>query len=451
MAVALADLRGSAVSFRGQRILLQDAGPRAQSHGAAHLFNAQQLAEFIDNAVLRGRIELTGVCVFKAAHVARKLNAGRLHAEADTEVGHTLFARVSDGVQHSLDTALAKTAGNQDAIEAFQLHFVAAIVGRLRFKSLCFNPGDFEFQVLRNSAVSERFIERLIAVFVFHVFAHDGDGDFVFGVVAAINEIFPTAEVRVRRVPVKVLEDESVEAFVGKTKRNFVDGRYGGGANDGALFNVAEGSNFLLHFAAQRAIRTAKQDVGLDSDGEQLLDRMLGGLGLQLFCGGNVRHQREMHKQRVLAAQFLAHLADGFKERQRLDVANRTADFDNRDVSSVGRDLAHGIFNFIGDVRDNLDGLAKIVTTTLFKDDLFVDAAGGQIVIARERRVRKALVVAQVEIGFRTVVGDKDFTVLERRHGAGVNVQIRVKLHHVDPQPAALKQASDGCCRKTLA
>ena len=63
----------------------------------------------------------------------------------------------------------------------------------------------------------------------------------------------------------------------------------------------------------------------------------------------------------------------------------------------------------------------------------------------------EALVVAQVEVGLRAVVGDKDFAVLEGRHGAGIDVEVGVELHQVDAQAAALKQAADGSGRQTLA
>ena len=67
----------------------------------------------------RGGVEFAGVGVLEAADVARKLDAGGLHAQADAEVGHLLFAGVADGVQHALDAALAEAAGNEDAVEAF--------------------------------------------------------------------------------------------------------------------------------------------------------------------------------------------------------------------------------------------------------------------------------------------------------------------------------------------
>jgi len=58
-------------------------------------------------------------------------------------------------------------------------------------------------------------------------------------------------------------------------------------------------------------------------------------------------------------------------------------------------------------VRDDLDGLAEVVAAPLLEDDLFVDAAGGKVVVARERGVGEALVMTQIEIRLGAVVGEK--------------------------------------------
>ena len=133
------------------------------------------------------------------------------------------LARVADGVQHALDAALAEAAGNEDAVEAFELRFVAAVVGVGGLQALGLDPVNFELEVLRDGAVGERFFERLVAVFVLDVLADDGDGDFVFGVVAAVDQIAPAGEVGLGRVFVEVLEDERVDALLGEAERNFVD------------------------------------------------------------------------------------------------------------------------------------------------------------------------------------------------------------------------------------
>src|SRR3954463_719698 len=113
MPMALADLE-VAVDAMCERVGLDLAGPRAQAHGAAELVDAAQLAQLIDDAVRGGLVELARVRAFEHAHVARKLDAGRLHAEANAEVGDFLLARVADSVQHAFDAALAEAAGNQD-------------------------------------------------------------------------------------------------------------------------------------------------------------------------------------------------------------------------------------------------------------------------------------------------------------------------------------------------
>ena len=144
VAVALGDF-GGAVGGGGEGIGFHDAGPGSEAHGAAHLFDAGELAEFIDDAMGGAGVELAGVGVFQAADVAGVLNAGGLHTEADTEVGGVGLAGIADGVEHALNAALAEAAGDQDAVEAFEL--VDVVVGGVAgviagLEAFGFNPGD---------------------------------------------------------------------------------------------------------------------------------------------------------------------------------------------------------------------------------------------------------------------------------------------------------------------
>ncbi len=235
-----------------------------------------------------------------------------------------------------------------------------------------------------------------------------------------------------------------------KLRGTLVDGGDVESGDDGGLFDVAEGGDLRAHFAGNGAVGAAKEDVGLDADREHLLDGVLGGLGLEFLRGGDPGDEGDVDEDGVVAAEVLAHLADGFEEGKRLDVADGAADLDDGDVA-VGADLAHGVLDLVGDVRDDLDGLAEIVAAALLGDDCFVDAAGGEVVVAREMRVGEALVVAEVEVGLGAVVGDEDLAMLEGRHGAGVDVQVRVELHQVDAQAACFEQAADGGCGETFA
>src|ERR1700729_1680587 len=148
-----------------------------------------------------------------------------------------------------------------------------------------------------------------------------------------------------------------------------------------------------------------------------------------------------MHEDDVFRAELEAHLADGLKKGERFDVADGAADFDENYVDRI-RDFPERGFNFVGDVRDDLDGFAEIIAAAFLGNDGFVDAAGGPVMIAREMRGGKTLVVAEIEIGFRTVVSDKHFAVLIGRHGAGINVQIGIALLEGNSEAPAFEQAT---------
>ena len=157
-----------------------------------------------------------------------------------------------------------------------------------------------------------------------------------------------------------------------------------------------------------------------------------------------------MDEDGIVTAEVLAHLSNGFEEGKRFDVADCPADLDDGDFAISGY-LAHGVLNLVGDVRNYLYGFAEVVAASFLGDYLLVDAASGQVVVAREFGVGKALVVAEVEVGLGAVVGDEDFAVLERGHGSRVYVEVRVKLHQIDFDTARLEQATDGSCSESLA
>src|SRR5450432_822896 len=120
MAMPLIDL-ARPIGGVGETVLGQPAGPASQAHGAAQIVHALQLAQLENHAVRRARVELGGIGVLEAAHVARVLDDHGLHAQADAEIRHLVFAGEADGVQHAVDSALAESARHQHAIEPRQL------------------------------------------------------------------------------------------------------------------------------------------------------------------------------------------------------------------------------------------------------------------------------------------------------------------------------------------
>ena len=137
----------------------------------------------------------------------------------------------------------------------------------------------------------------------------------------------------------------------------------------------------------------------------------------------------------VVAAERDAHLADGFQKRQRLDVADGAADFDERDFGLAGT-RGDPALDLVGDVRNDLYRTAEVVAAPLLADDRLVDLAGREVVALAHPHVGEALVVAEVEVGLGAVVGHEHLAVLERRHRAGIDVDVRIELEMGDADAA---------------
>ena len=77
---------------------------------------------------------------------------------------------------------------------------------------------------------------------------------------------------------------------------------------------------------------------------------------------------------------------------------------------------------------NDLNGLAAIYALALVGDHFPVYASGGQVGVLAQGLVNKALVVPQVQVCFRAVVGNEYLAVLYRVHSARVHIQVRVQL-----------------------
>ena len=169
---------------------------------------------------------------------------------------------------------------------------------------------------------------------------------------------------------------------------------------------------------------------------------MLGRLGLELAGRRDIRHQCQVHEDGLVRAAFGTDLADSFEERQRFDVADGAADFDQANIETFGRSVDAAL-DLVGDVRDHLDGAAEVVAAAFLADHFLVNAPRGDRVLASQSSMDEALVMAEVEIGLGAVVGDINLTVLERRHRARIHVEIGIEFHHGDLEAARLKDGRE--------
>ena len=94
---------------------------------------------------------------------------------------------------------------------------------------------------------------------------------------------------------------------------------------------------------------------------------MLCGLCFKLVATRNVGEQCNVDIKNVLAAFFIAYLTDRFKERGGLDIADCAAYFRDYNVNGIGAAVSrtiNAILDFVCDVRNNLNGTAKVIAAS---------------------------------------------------------------------------------------
>ena len=122
---------------------------------------------------------------------------------------------------------------------------------------------------------------------------------------------------------------QSIHYGVAKTgifqyQRYFVNVFHGCQRNNGVYGNVAEGGDFFSDAIRHIEVASAENSIRLDTDGPQFLHAVLGWLGFQLPCGGEIWKQGQVDVEHIVPADFVSHLPDGFKKWQTLNVANGT-------------------------------------------------------------------------------------------------------------------------------
>jgi hypothetical protein len=104
--------------------------------------------------------------------------------------------------------------------------------------------------------------------------------------------------------------------------------------------------------------------------------------------------------------------------------------------------VADALLDLVGDVWDDLHGLAEVVTSAFLLDHGGVDRAGGDVGTAVEVLPGEALVVAEIQVRLGPVVEHEHLAVLERVHRPWVDVDVRIELLESDPKSSGTEQAA---------
>ena len=375
--------------------------------------------------MVRQGIEFFRVGIVKASHVARKFNNRALHAKADTKEGNVVFTRIANGGNLAFHATVAKAAGHENTVTALEGFCAVAFVHIFRV-----DVAQLNLNAVGNATVNEGLVQTLVRFLEVNVLAHNGNGNLALGVGTVAHQLFPCFKVGIARGQAQHYGHFLVKAFLIELERNFVNIVHIHRRKHGVLIHIAEQGNLAAQFFRNALLTAAQNNIGLDTDREQLFNAVLGGLGFVLARAAQVGNQREVNVEAVVTAKLRLELANGLKEGQAFNIAHGTADFDDRNVGRVFsfRKGEHHGFDLVGDVRNNLHGAAQIVAATFLGDNMVVNGTRSGVVLARHGHVEVALVVPKVQIRFRAVVGNEYLAVLERVHGAGVNIDVRIKL-----------------------
>ena len=298
-----------------------------------------------------------------------------------------------------------------------------------------------------NPGVAQRLVQRLVGIGQIDIFADHADLHLVLRMLQRIDQLVPGREVGRARRHTERKADDLVEALLVQHRGHLVDRIGVPHGDDGVVRNIGKQRDLGALLVRDRPVGATQQHVRRDADLAQLLHAVLGRLGLQFARHRNERDQRQVYEAARAAAQPQAHLARRLDERQRLDVAHGAADLDDRHIGLAGpgrrRTALDEFLNLVGDVRDHLHRLAEILAAPLFFDDRFVDLAGREVVHLPHLGGDEALVMSEVEIGLGAVLGHEHFAVLERRHRAGIDIDVGVQLDEGDFEAARFEDRGE--------
>ena len=284
--------------------------------------------------------------------------------------------------------------------------------------------------VVGDAAVPERLRNGEICVMKLDIFADECDRAFAGGLDIAFYHRTPCGEVGLALLKVQHVEHYPAKPPLLQHEGNLVEGT-GVEIFDNIFFgNIAEQAYLGADTPVDGVVAAADDDVGLNADALKLLDRMLGGLGLKLSRCGQIGNKRHMDEAALVHAELRLELTNGFKEGLGFDIADGAAylDYHNIGLKLLDR-LADAELYFVRDMGNDLDGAALIAAPALAVEHGGIDLTRGGVVEPGEILVDEAFIVADIKVGLGAVVGNEHLAVLIGVHGAGVDVEIGVKLH----------------------
>ena len=97
-------------------------------------------------------------------------------------------------------------------------------------------------------------------------------------------------------------------------------------------------------------------------------------------------------------------------------------------------------------MRNDLNRRPQILAFTFLAQDFAIDFTSGDIGVFIEINVNKTFIMPQIQIRLGSIICHKHFPMLVRAHGAGINVDIRIKFLNRNLETAILQKSAQASC-----
>ncbi len=165
---------------------------------------------------------------------------------------------------------------------------------------------------------------------------------------------------------------------------------------------------------------------------------MLGRLGLRFATRPNVGNQGEVNSNGISDSLFQFELANRFEKGKPFDIPHRTSHLndDHTHTPLLPTNEPDSSLDLVRNMWNHLHRIPEVLSLPLFFNHGAVDLTRRRIVPLTHIDVQEPLVVPQVEVRLRTILGDKDLSVLIRTQGPRIDVQIGIDFQNRHPQSA---------------
>ena len=283
-----------------------------------------------------------------------------------------MSSRIITSDNLTLRSSATEAAGNENTVHIAQN---CVNVNVVTLKTFAVYPMNINRTSCRNTAVLECFVYADIAVVKLNIFADHCNFYRSLRISQSPKHLLPICQILLRCFNSQFLEHNAVHILFLEHHRYGIKNIAVIVFNNTFLVNITEKRNFVFDIVRHMMLATANDNIGVNTEGEHFLNRMLRRLTFQLVGRRKIRNERYVNEKAVFTAVLCRKLTNSLQKRLTFDIADCTADFNKTDICAVFGILTYVSFDFIRNVRNNLDSLTAVNALTLVADYLPVNLA----------------------------------------------------------------------------